>query len=119
MAATGFRDLTVWQKAQGFVLDTYKLTRGFPKEELFILTAQFRRAAISIAANIAEGFPKVGKADKARFYNMAQGSLEECRYYLILSQDLGYAVTTGLLDRLDEVGRMLDAYARAIVEDVR
>jgi four helix bundle protein len=119
MTATGFRDLAVWQKAHCFVLDTYKLTRGFPKEELFVLTAQFRRAAISIPANIAEGFRKTGKFDKARFYNTAQGSLEECRYYLILSHDLGYADTLHLQERLDEIGRMLDAYTRAIREDAQ
>jgi four helix bundle protein len=71
-----FTDLIVWQKAHEFVLDIYKYTESFPKAEIYGLTSQFRRAAISIAANIAEGFGKRGKADKARFYNIAQGSLE-------------------------------------------
>ncbi|WP_416212204.1 four helix bundle protein [Nostoc sp. DedSLP03] len=68
----------------------YQFTGQFPKSEIYGLTSQFRRAAISIAANIAEGFKKKGAADKVRFLNIAQGSLEECRYYLILSKDLDY-----------------------------
>jgi four helix bundle protein len=66
------------------------------RHELFGLTSQLRRAAVLVPANFAEGFKKRGKADKARFYNTAQGSLEECRYYLILAQDLGYGETTEL-----------------------
>ena len=88
MAAQSFRQLLVWQKAHEFVLAVYKYTNSFPKAELYGLTAQFKRAAISIAANIAEGYKKKGKADKARLKNIAQGSLEECQYYLILSNDL-------------------------------
>jgi four helix bundle protein len=83
--ATTFQDLRVWQKAHEVVLDIYRLTAAFPREELFGLTAQVRRAAVSVPANIAEGFVKRGKSDKVRFYNIAQGSLEEVRYYLILS----------------------------------
>jgi four helix bundle protein len=105
-----FRDLIVWQKSHAFVLKVYQLTGKFPKEELFGLTSQFRRAAVSIPANIAEGFKKLGKADKLRFYNTSQGSLEECRYYLILAGDLGYGDTRPLLGLIDEVGRLLDGY---------
>ena len=83
----------VWQKAHQFVLATYSLTAGFPRREIYGLTSQMRRAAISIPANIAEGFKKRGENDKLRFLNFAQGSLEECRYYLILIQDLGYGST--------------------------
>ena len=89
-----FRDLIVWQKAHQFVLDAYKISQGFPREEIYGLTSQFRRAAVSVAANIAEGFKKRGQPDKARFLNIAHGSLEECRYYLILISDLGYGDTT-------------------------
>lgn len=117
MLSTSFQDLSVWQKAHAWVLDVYKMSRNFPREELFILCAQLRRAAISVPANIAEGFRKRGKADKARFYNISQGSLEECRYYLILTQDLGYAQTAQLMERLDEISRMLDAYIRAILNE--
>ena len=114
-AARTFRDLRVWQRAHAFVLAVYKMTAGFPVREAYGLTSQMRRAAISIAANIAEGFAKRGKADKARFMNVAEGSLEESRYYLILSQDLGYGDTAELMELLNEVGRLLKAYFRAIV----
>lgn len=85
-ASKTFEDLIVWQKAHAFVLRVYQLTARFPKEELFGLTSQLRRAAVSIPANVAEGFKKLGKADKLRFYNISQGSLEECRYYLMLAR---------------------------------
>jgi four helix bundle protein len=83
-----FEDLDMWKKAHEFVLKVYKVTENFPKTEIYGLTSQFRRASVSIAANIAEGYKKKGKADKLRFYNIAQGSLEECRYFIILSKDL-------------------------------
>ena len=114
-AATTFQDLLVWQRAHGFVLAVCKITAAFPRREIYGLTSQMRRAAISVAANIAEGFAKRGKADKVRFMNTAEGSLEEARYYLILSQDLGYANTRELMELLNEVGRLLKGYSRAIV----
>jgi len=110
-----FKDLFVWQKAHRFVLNTYSYTKHFPKEEKYGLTSQFRRASISIPANIAEGFKKRGQKDKARFMNIAQGSLEECRYYLILAQDLGYGSTRDLNDLLEEVSKMLTSYGRSIL----
>lgn len=103
------------KKAHQWVLAIYKLSEGFPKHELFGLTSQLRRAAVSVPANIAEGFKRQGKGDKIRFYNIAQASLEECRYYLILSNDLKYAETGELADKLDEISRMLDAYISAII----
>ncbi len=110
-----FTDLIVWQKAHQFVLSVYKCTKIFPKEEIFCLTFQLRKAAVSIPANIAEGFKKKGKLDKARFMNIAQGSLEECRYYLILANDLKYIDNRQLMGRLVEVSKLLDAYLRAIM----
>ena len=83
--------------------------------ETFGLSLQMRRAAVSIAANIVEGFAKRSRADKARFLNMAEGSLEESRYYLILTEDLGYGKTEALLRQLDEVSRLLNGYERAIL----
>jgi len=74
-----------------------------------------RRAAVSIPANIAEGFRKRGKADKAGYLNIAEGSIEECRYYLILAQDLGYGQTEVLMSLLEEVSRLANAYCRAIL----
>jgi len=112
--AKSFRDLQVWQKAHKLVLDVYQMSREFPSHEVYGLTAQVRRAAMSIPANIAEGFRKRGKADKARFLNIAQGSLEEVRYYLLLSKDLGYADVREQLILAEEVSKMLDAYCKAI-----
>ena len=85
-----FQNILAWQKAYDFVLDVYKYTKSFPESEKYGLMSQFRRAAVSIIANIAEGYKKMGKADKLRFMNISQGSLEECRCYVILSRDLGY-----------------------------
>ena len=113
--ARSFQDLIVWQKAHQFVLSTYLFTEGFPKYELFGLSSQFRRAAVSIPANIAEGFKKKGRADKGRFMNIAQGSLEECRYYLILAHDLGYGKNQELLLQIEEVSRVLESYTAAIL----
>jgi len=112
--ARTFEDLIVWQKAHAWVLATYRFSERFPTKEQYALTSQFRRAAVSVPANIAEGFKKMGIADKRRFMNIAQGSLEECRYYLILARDLGYGDDPELVTRLEEVSRLLDAYARAI-----
>jgi len=112
--ATTFRDLTVWRKGHEFVLGVYGFTAGFPKHETYSLCSQMRRAAVSVPANIAEGFRKRGRADKVRFMNTAEGSLEESRYYLILAQDLGYGNTEKLMALLEEVSRLLNAYSKAI-----
>ncbi len=107
-SAEKFQDLVVWQKAHQLVLSIYSVTKDFPADERFGLISQMRRAGVSIAANIAEGFKKRGLRDKCNFYNIAQGSLEESRYYLILAKDLGYlAANDGLLKEFDEVGKML------------
>jgi four helix bundle protein len=110
-----FTDLIVWQKAHQFVLNVYNLTKEFPREELYGLTSQFRRAAISIASNIAESYKKWSEKEKARFLNMSHSSLEECRYYLILSNDLGYCKTVGIENELlEEISRLLFSYTKAI-----
>ncbi len=116
--AKSFRDLQVWRRAHEFVLAVYAFTPCLPKYETYGLSQQMRRAAVSIPANIAEGFRKRGKADKARFMNIAEGSLEECRYYLILVSDLGYGDTTELIALIEEVSKMLHAYTRAILTSV-
>jgi four helix bundle protein len=113
--AKTFQDLIVWQKAHQFVLSVYRSTESFPKSEMYGLTSQFRRAAVSIPANVAEGFRKISKSDKHRFMNIAQGSVEECRYYLILAKDLGYLDTDHLMTLLEEVSKLLDAYSKSIL----
>ena len=113
-----FTDLIVWQKAHAFVLRIYKLTREFPREELYGLTSQLRRAAISIPANIAEGYKKRGKPDKVKFLNTAEGSLEESHYYLILSEDLGFARTKELITDKEEIAKLLTSYSKAILSSI-
>lgn len=115
--AKSFLDLIVWQKAHSFVMGVYHATRSFPKEEVYGLTSQFRRAAVSVPANIAEGFRKKTETDKARFLNISEGSLEECRYYLILAHDLNYLNKTTLWNLSEEVGKLLNAYRLAILKN--
>jgi len=111
-----FEDLIVWQKAHQFVLSVYQLTDDFPKNEVYGLTSQFRRAATSIAANIVEGYKKKGIKDKLRFFNIAQGSLEECRYYLVLTRDLKYKINLDDENELlIEVSKLLNSYCRTIL----
>jgi four helix bundle protein len=112
--ARSFQDLIVWQKAHGFVVEIYKITVNFPKTEMYGLTSQLRRAAVSIPANITEGFKKISKADKIRYYNIAQGSLEECRYYLLLAKDLGYSDTSKLSAQAEEISKLLTAYISSL-----
>jgi four helix bundle protein len=114
--ATRFEDLVVWQKAHQFVLAAYRLTRAFPRTETYSLSSQQRRAAVSIAANIAEGFKKRGKADKLRFYNIAQGSVEESRYYLIHRQGPRDGDVSELSLLLEKVSKLLEAYSQAILD---
>lgn len=85
-----FKDILAWQKAHDVVKEVYRLTKGYPKEELFVLVSQSRRCAISIPSNIAEGFRREGVQDSLHFYNMAQASLEELRYQIFLANDLQY-----------------------------
>jgi len=113
-----FQDLILWQKAHQLVLLTYQKSNHFPKKEIYGLTSQLRRAVISIAANIAEGYKKKSKLDKVRFLNISQGSLEEVRYYNILSLDLKYINQQDhqkLRSLLEEVSKLLNAYSKAIL----
>ena len=112
-AAKTFRDLVVWQKAHAFALEVYRLSEGFPKDERFGVTSQLRRAAVSIAANIVEGFRKRGAQDKLRFFNIAQGSADETLYFLILSHDLQFADTAVLQSQVEEISRLLQSYMSA------
>jgi four helix bundle protein len=108
MSITRFTQLKVWEKAHHLTLAIYRQTAGFPADERFGLTSQMRRAAVSVPANIAEGFARSTSPDRARFYGMARSSAEELKYYLILGKDLGYPATWGPLGAsLDEVCAML------------
>lgn len=109
------QDLVVWQKAHQFVLSVYHYSDSFPKSESYGLTSQLRRSAVSVPANIAEGFRKKSRPDKARYLNIAQGSLEESRYYLILAKDLGYGENPPLESQLEEVSKLLEGYLSSIL----
>lgn len=105
-----FRQLEVWQDAHRLVLMVYQVTQKFPADERFGLVSQMRRAAVSIAANVAEGFKRLGIQDKIRFYNFSEGSLEELKYYSLLSKDLAYISSDaheGLMAQAESVGRLL------------
>ena len=117
--AKSFQELLVWQRAHQFVLDIYRLTSNFPREETYGLTAQMRRAVVAVPANIAEGFKKRGRLDKLRYLNIAEASLEEVRYYLLLSRDLSYAEDPALPPRAEDVARLLAAYGRSISSSMK
>jgi four helix bundle protein len=103
-----FRQLEAWQEAHRLVLMVYQVTKGFPGDERFGLISQMRRAAVSVPANIAEGFKRRGIRDKIHFYNISEGSLEELKYFFILSEDLGYVSSKdALMSQSETVGRLL------------
>lgn len=105
-----FKELKVWQKGRKFVKDIYILTRKFPKEELFVLTSQMRRAAISISSNIAEGSGRGSDKDFARFIDIATGSSFELESQIYVACDLEYFSEDELdvyLDKIQEIQRML------------
>jgi len=108
MAARRFTDLRVWQEAHQVRLAIYRITQSFPREERYDLISQMRRAAVSIAGNIAEGFGRWTARDRARYLEMSKSSVEEVADYLILSADLRYMRRDSALeDRLDKVRAML------------
>jgi len=106
----GFRKLIIWQRGHSFVLIIYKLTAAFPRDELYALTSQLRRAAISVVANIVEGNSRHSKKDYIRFIVISIGSLSEVEYYLLLAHDLGYISDTQyeqLEQKQKELARLL------------
>ncbi|MCC8096943.1 MAG: four helix bundle protein [Tannerellaceae bacterium] len=120
MSTQSFKQLVVWQKAQQYVLSIYRITRTYPKDEIFSLINQMRRAAISVTANIAEGYIRIGTKEKLHFYNISQGSLEETRNFIILSKDLGYISMEDkedLYEQASEVSRMLNAYCKGLINN--
>ena len=90
MPIKDFKDIFAWQKAHQLVLLVYKLTKKYPKDELFGLTSQIRRAVVSVPSNLVEGFKRLGNQDDLHFCNIAQASLEEVRYQILLAKDLKY-----------------------------
>ena len=111
-AMRDFRQIKVWAKAHKLTLEIYKATSRFPREELYGLTSQLRRASASIPANIAEGFGRGGNAELARFLQIGMGSAYEAEYHALLAKDLGFIspeVHTGLEHQIVEVKRMLAA----------
>lgn len=120
MGTFSFQEVYAWQKAHEFSLLVYQITKDFPPDERFALTSQFRRAAISIGANIAEGYKKLGKQDKLRFLNIAEGSMAECMNYIILSKDLNYINEQQLQllsTTIESAGRLLTAYCNGIINN--
>ena len=114
MGIQSFEQLDVWKRAHTLVLDVYRITEAFPASEKYGLVSQMRRAAVSVPANIAEGFKRRGPRDKNRFYNFAQGSLEELRYYFILSRDLKYDESSqSHMGSVQDLARMLSALSRS------
>ena len=115
MEIFSFENIIAWQKAHYFTRLVYQITKHFPEEERFGLVPQFRRAAVSIGANIAEGYKKLSKADKLRFLNIAEG-----RNYIILSCDLGYINQQEyalLHESAEETGRVLTGYCNGIINN--
>jgi len=115
-----FQNIVAWQRAHEFVLLVYRTTKSFPDYEKFGLCSQFQRAAVSIPANIAEGYKKLSRVDKLRFFNIAQGSLEECRYYIILSKDLGYIDENDsqlLTAAIEESSKTLNGYCKGVIDN--
>jgi four helix bundle protein len=116
-AIQSFRDLVVWQKSMDLVTEIYRLSRGFPKEEIFGLTSQIRRAAVSIPSNIAEGRGKSSKGEFQQFLHHSRGSLAEVETQIIIAQNLGYLSveeTVKVIEMISEVGRLLHGLITSI-----
>jgi four helix bundle protein len=113
-----FKNILVWQKAHELVLEIYKASQEFPATERFGLSSQLRRLAASVATNIVEGYKRRSDRDFAHFLNMADGSLEETKYHLLLARDLKYLDENSygrLLILADEVGRMLSGFQKKLI----
>jgi len=114
----GYKKLIVWQKSHLLVKEIYKITGNFPKDELFGLTNQMRRCAVSVPANIVEGYSRKSVKEKLNFYNIARGSLSELEYYIDLSFDLKYIEEEKYKELLvvrAEVGRLLNGFIKSFM----
>ena len=113
-----FKEIKVWQKAHGWVLQVYHHTVTFPSEERFGLTAQLRKSASSVPSNIAEGCGRHGERDFSRFLSIAAGSASEAEYQLLLARDLGYMQETvykKLDEQVNEIKRMLNSFIKKLM----
>ena len=116
MAIQSFKEIIVWQKSHQLTLEIYKITSNFPKHELYSLINQMRRCAISIPSNIAEGFKRKSLKDSIHFYNIAEGSLEELKYQLLLARDLAYISEgeyTNIINLAEDVGKLLNSWKKS------
>lgn len=116
-----WRDLVVWKSAHELVICTYKLTASFPNEEKFGLLSQMRRAGVSVASNIVEGFHRRTLKDSLSFYNVADASLEELRYQYLLARDLQYisaAHFVGACNLMDKTGKLIGAWMKSQRDNV-
>ncbi|MEZ5337162.1 MAG: four helix bundle protein [bacterium] len=121
MDAVTYRDLIVWQRAMDFVTEIYRLTAAFPRDEMYGMTSQLRRAAVSIPSNIAEGNGRATRKDYAHFVSIALASTRELEALLLISAELGFterSVAQELESRLDEIGRMLFSMHRKLATPV-
>lgn len=110
----GFRDMLLWQKAHGLVLDIYQMSISIPDAEKFGIKSQIQRSCVSVPSNIVEGYGRISLKEKLSFLYIANGSLEETRYFLILIQDLNFTNTDSLESKLIEVSKMLNSYIKKI-----
>jgi len=111
-----FQEIIVWQKAHQLTIEIYDITKTFPKEEKFGLVSQMRRCVVSIPSNIAEGFKRKSLKDSLHFYNIAESSLEELKYQLLLAKDLNYIDEKDynkLIELAEEVGKLLNGWKKS------
>lgn len=116
MKINNFEDLDAWKAGHEFVVEVYEITKNFPKEEIYGLVSQLRRAAASITSNIAEGFSRYSFKDKIRFYYNARGSVSECRDQIHISKDVGYLERERadlLLSKTDRIRQILNGLIRS------
>ena len=116
-----YRELQVWNKAHTLTLELYRLSRGFPKEEMYGITNQLRRAAVSIGANLAEGCGRRTSSELARFVKIAMGSASELDYHLLLCRDLGFMSNDAFsasAAKLTEVRKMLTSFLSSVEEQL-
>jgi four helix bundle protein len=116
-----YRDLQVWNKAHALTLELYRISQRFPREEIYGITSQLRRAAVSIGANLAEGCGRRTSTELARFVRIALGSASELDYHLLLSRDLGFMAVdefTRALSTLTEVRKMLTSFLNSVEEQI-